>query len=296
MSKGYAIALIFTTLSVFGSLFYLQHRMMAAELKAISDYAEGVHKRVITLKQESMSEAFKKLDDDLQDDTKFRFRPILPFIDKAQKREEVFLKAAANEENLSMEGLLSLNELRQAHLEDLLTDYTTLLEDFGHQMDLRADDIDVKLKHISAAVKEESHQAMPTFSTTSFSQGRDLLVLQYLNAMESVVLDAIQIAGGRVISCGGYFPVFVANIYNPKRGQLVKAKVSIGSYSTALNPDNIILTAGNDTLTINPDGTADYEFSASKRGQHTIDLRFQITNPLTGLVQTGEGSYIYNIR
>ncbi|MFK8163199.1 MAG: hypothetical protein AB8H12_12105, partial [Lewinella sp.] len=60
-----------------------------------------------------------------------------------------------------------------------------------------------------------------------------LLITDYLQAEQRVLELAERLVGGKTIECGGYFPVFLSDIYNPKRGQTVKAKVAIGSYSTS---------------------------------------------------------------
>jgi len=75
----------------------------------------------------------------------------------------------------------------------------------------------------------------------------------------------------------------------------VEGSVSVGSYSSALDPKNVVLTIDGKEYPIGPDGTAKFQTSERKRGQHTLKTKVVVTNPLTGRVQSGEGSYTYEV-
>ena len=295
MSKGYAIAFIFTTLSVFGSLFYLQHQVLTERHAATFAYAEGVNERVIAQKREHLDDEVYRLQEKLNDETKYRFRPIGAFLEEVREREEEFIKLAETNRDFQKDQVPILLALREAHLEELMLGLTNLLKNHGKEMDLRPADIKTLSQDYEERVNEVKQQPIPAISTKTYSLQRDFLLLDYLNAVESILLRVVQIAGGKTIECGGYFPVMSTDIVNPRKGETVRAKVSIGSYSSSLNPNHIVLTAGKDTLRMNPDGTADYQFTPSKRGVHTVDLSFKILHPLTGEVMSGDGSYTYNV-
>jgi hypothetical protein len=301
MSKGYAIAFILTTLSVFGSLFYLQHQVIHEQYRQLSASNAEVHDRVIAQQIEQQEDLVNRVDDRLQEDSKARFRPVQPFIADVQERQAACMQLyqqimAADESNSSK--LPDLAKQLSANLKETREAFARFLFAHGENMDLNKEQAmtiatDTKSICIAASTSITLLSAKHSGYETTALAG--LQMTDYLQAEQRVLEMAGRLSGGKVIECGGYFPVFYADIVNPRKGETVRAKVSIGSYSTSLNPDNIILTAGSDTLTINRDGTADYQFTPRKRGSHTVGLHFSIRNPLTGEVKTGEGSYTYNV-
>ncbi|MFK8163200.1 MAG: hypothetical protein AB8H12_12110 [Lewinella sp.] len=92
MSKGYALALIFTTLSVFGSLFYLQHQTIHEQYHQLSYRNASVHDRVIAQQVDQQHELVRRVDELLKDDTKARFRPIQPFFIGVRDRESACIQ------------------------------------------------------------------------------------------------------------------------------------------------------------------------------------------------------------
>jgi hypothetical protein len=295
MSKTYALTLMLTGVTVFSSLLYLQNQYLATKYQETFAYAEAVQQQTIELTREQLDELVRKTNYLLRDETKYRFRPIGPFLDNARAEEEVLISAAEALAQENAEELTELLRLRTNLLVNLSDSALGLLETYGHLIDLSPRDIEFKTTNISKIINRVNTPFADDFDEFSFSLQRDLILLDYLNVLGEVFLDITQIMGGKTISCGGYFPVISADVVNPRKGETVRAKVSIGSYSSALNPKNVLLIAGQDTLTINPDGTADYEFSSRKRGAHRVKLFFQITNPLTGEVKTGRSDYTYNV-
>lgn len=302
MSKGYAIAFILTTLSVFGSFLFLQHQGIHGQYRQLSASNVEIHDRIIAQQVEQQEELVLRVNDRLQDDAKARFRPVQPFFAEVQERQTASIKLYQQIKKAAGGSSSKLPDLAaqlSANLKETREAFAKLVFMHGESMDLTKKDAMTLASFakefcLSTSTSINVLSEKQTWAETSALAG--LLMTDYLQAEQRVLEMAGRLSGGKVL-CGRevYFPILNANVVNPRKGETVRAKVSIGSYSTSLNPENVILTAGGQVLTINPDGTADYEFTPRKRGSHTVDLQFKIRNPLTGEVKTSEGRYTYNV-
>lgn len=300
MSRTYALALIFTAVAVIASLFYLQHHLLTERNEAMLAYAEGVHERAIALKQEHLDEMVNALSDQLMDEARARFRPMRPLIEEARTGEQKLIdRAAALREGTAGE-LRQLLELRNDLLLELINATKHFLSQYGKQMDLSDAEVSTKTTLLEKYIADILRQPVGGFSTSSFSQQRDLMVLDYLSVVEVVVNDVRNIAGGKVISCHfgpEFFPLVVTGFLNPQRGEKISTRLSIGSYSTALNPEYVTIVIGGDSLKPNAAGFIDYDFIAQRRGRQELNMELFIQNPLTGEVSTqGTTSYQYFVR
>jgi gliding motility-associated protein GldM len=112
----------------------------------------------------------------------------------------------------------------------------------------------------------------------------------------NLVNDIVQLAGGKQIVFDKFFPVFAADKSYVIGGERLNAKVSVGSYSSSLQPENIDLRVNGQKLPINADGTADFSLVASgSPGPKTIQTSVAVTNPLTGEVTRENGTFTYEI-
>lgn len=298
MPRTYALALIFAVVTLVSGLFYAQYWYLTGRQGEVTAYAEGVYERVVEGQLAQMQRLNMEVQDRLQDEAKYKYRPILPCLQHLFDRRDSYLDEAKKSNDIDNSYLADFVKLHNAELDSLATSYESFLRAFGGDMDLRLEDINAKVAHIGKAINEARliHDN-PLYSPSEVELTRCMLSLDYLAVLELVVRDVIDISGGKT-TCGGewYFPIMVTDIENPRRGQKVKAKVWVGSYSTSLDPENVVLTVGSDTLKINPDGTADYMFTPKNRGKLEFNLGLSIINPLTGQVTRSEGIRTYNIR
>ncbi len=299
MSKGYAVALILTNLSVFGSLFYLQNKVLTERHTATFAYAEAVNERVIELKREQLDGLVMRINDRLQDDAKARFRPIQPLITLARAGEDELIAAASVFEQGDSEELHTLLRQRQALLNTLRDSAASLLMHYGHQMDLRPKDIEAKILQHQKIIEQAIPVPTKIFTTSSFSLDRDLILLDYLNVLEKILLDVTQVSGGKTISCfwgPEFFPVISSQFANPQLGETINTKLSVGSYATSLRSEDVFILVQGDTLRMGLDGTVDYKFKPDKRGRQTFKMELFLTNPLTGEVrQEATTDYSYYV-
>ncbi len=112
----------------------------------------------------------------------------------------------------------------------------------------------------------------------------------------NLVNDIVQMAGGKQIVFDQFFPVFQADKSYVIGGERLNAKVSVGSYSSSLQPENITLRVNGQTLPIKADGTADFSLVANgSPGPKTIKTFVAVKNPLTGEVIEQDGEFTYEI-
>ncbi len=111
----------------------------------------------------------------------------------------------------------------------------------------------------------------------------------------NMVNDMISLAGGKTITFDKFFPVVQADRSYVVGGEQIKAKISVGTYSSTLDPANVRISVNGSPQRINPDGTADYNITGSGTGSKTVPLSVAVTNPLTGEVTEGKGEFTYEV-
>jgi len=304
MTRAYAVSLIFVALLIASGAFWWQHETLTSRADADIKLAVGVNERVVEVLERSIEERTQAMNALLMDDAKHRFLPIQQIFVEADKARDKF------DEVLNQFELLTTNPRRQAvvlreltatasrALQAVSERYSVVLQEYGIQMDLRGEDVVAKTNIITERIAPvlDGFDRIASSGRSNRPYKAGLVQVNLLTALDGILEDVAMISTGRLI-CGDewYFPVFMAKESLVKRGTKTSAKVAIGSYSTALNPENVRLMAGGDTLTINPDGTADYAFTPRKRGTHVVDLRFEIRNPLTGEIKSGESKFHYQV-
>ena len=132
----------------------------------------------------------------------------------------------------------------------------------------------------------------PSGRSSADGLNRDLITISALNRLTNILDKSQQNSCYRGCWYGmvDYFPVIVDGYKNPTLGEIVNTRIAIGTYTTALIPDNVVIVANGDTLQVCEDGLADFSFQPRKRGEHRLPLKCIVTNPLTGEASHGEGN------
>ena len=191
----------------------------------------------------------------------------------------------------------------------LIATYEKLLTENGKDMDLNDEDIESKIANIKANIPfdidDQAWQEAdrPSWRDYRFGHMPVAAVLPLLSQMKSdlksteanMVNDMVQLAGGKTIEFDEFFPVFNADRSYVIGGEKITAKVSVGSYSSSLDPSNIDLRVNGQRLKINPDGTADFSITGTGTGQKKLTTSVSVKNPLTGEVKEGKGEFTYEV-
>lgn len=194
--------------------------------------------------------------------------------------------------------------------EELIRVYTELLQSNQDTFELKDEEMNTKIQSIAGNmpfnIDDEAWRETEdkkSWSDYKFRQMPVAAVLPLLSKMQgdlktseaNMVNDMINLAGGKSIVFDKFFPVVQADRSYVVGGEQISAKISVGTYSSSLDPANVKISVGGSPLTINPDGTADYTITGSGAGQKTVPLKVEVTNPLTGAITQGEGEFVYEV-
>jgi gliding motility-associated protein GldM len=264
-----------------------------------STYVDGMRNQLIDMSGNNNGEVD---DEDYKDDHGMRTV-------RGKKNKDVTTRLLVlgeeGEEAKGKELKAKIIETRQR----LIDVYTTLLNDHGKTMDLSPEDITKKIQSVAEnmpfSIDDNAWKEAGRDSWSEFKFGHMPVaaVLPLMSQMKSdlkvseanMVNDMVKIAGGKTVEFDQFFPVFNADRSYVIGGEKITAKVSVGSYSSSLDPSNIDLRVNGQRQRINADGTADFSITGSGTGQKTLTTSVAVTNPLTGEVKRGEGKFTYEV-
>ena len=204
-------------------------------------------------------------------------------------------------------------ELKQRTLETrqrLIDLYSELLTEHGEDFDRTEAEVNTLIQSVALNMPfdiddEEWQNESDKTSWEDFKFGHMPLaaVLPLMSQMQSdlkvseanLINSLNELAGGKVVEVDNFFPVFEADRSYVIGGEKLNAKVSVGAFSSALDPSNVTLKANGQRLNIGPDGKADFSLVASGSGPKTINLEVAVTNPLTGETKTGTNTFTYEV-
>ncbi|MEM9526247.1 MAG: hypothetical protein AAGA31_06535 [Bacteroidota bacterium] len=305
MSRTYLITLFLLVTCFLGGMVYLHFHLVDQQLAAQSAQASPVLALAMERSQERMNMVVWELQARLEDDSKAKFRPILPTIESISETQESLLQEIQELKEKVDIGLGSeiietplRNLLEQDRLarKEIVYIMSKFLEDFGEQMDLNRREIFEKKEFYRKEIVTTSFHFSGCENQVVLQNELDLLKLSVLNLQEFLVQDLAQISGGRTLNCffgPKYYPVVSAGFLNAVVGRSHEARISVGNFATELKPENIRIVIEGDTLLLNEAGWIDFSLIPKKRGEQALEMELLITNPLTGEVISSESSYGY---
>ncbi len=196
--------------------------------------------------------------------------------------------------------------------ERLVEIYSNLLNEHGQDLDLNEAEIEARIQSVAQNMPFDvddqawraSNNKKVSWADFKFGHMPLAAVLPLMSQIQSdlkvsesnLVNDIVQMAGGKQIVFDKFFPVFQADKSYVIGGERLNAKVSVGSYSSSLQPENIDLRVNGQRLNIGANGEADFSLLASgSPGPKTIQTSVAVTNPLTGEVTRETGTFTYEI-
>jgi len=203
-------------------------------------------------------------------------------------------------------------ELKEKILETrqrLIDSYTNLLEEHGQEFGLPEAEIERNIQtigdNIPFNVDDEAWQETDKSSWADFKFRQMPLaaVLPLMSQMQSdaksseasLVNQMATLAGGRVVEFDAFFPVVQAEKAYVIAGEPFRAEISVGTYSTQINPDDINISVNGSRLEVGENGRAQYTASTSTTGQKTLNMQVSVRNPLTDEVTEGDGTFTYEV-
>ncbi|PSR11799.1 MAG: hypothetical protein DA408_13445 [Bacteroidetes bacterium] len=324
---------------------------VSAEVMNAFNTLDAGNKSTIKIVDGQLTSSVTALNNLLKDDSKAKYRPILPAIEQIRNKVTEFntyvdeLRDLLVDETGDKSGKVDAGDFKEGHDGDLLylrgkknKDVTTnLLVDKGRGDELKQKiestrteliqvytdllrrnkdtfelsdkEIDDKVNNVATnmpfKVDDETWKTSDKTSWADFKFRQMPLaaVLPLMSQMQAdlksseanMVNDMIGLAGGKSIVFDKFFPVVQADRSYVVGGEAIKAKISVGTYSSSLDPANVQIFVGGSPLKINDDGTADYNITGSGSGQKKVPLRVVVKNPLTGKETSGDGEFVYEV-
>ncbi|MEL6971788.1 MAG: GldM family protein [Bacteroidota bacterium] len=192
----------------------------------------------------------------------------------------------------------------------LIATYTQLLENNADSFGLDSEAVQGRIQSIANempfTIDDESWQESEdknSWADYKFRQMPVAAVLPLLSQMQSnlksseagMINSMAELTGGRIVEFDQFFPVVQADRSYVVGGESINAKISVGTYSSSLDPENVKVFVNGSSIPVGAGGVAEYTIRGSGTGQKTVPLRVEVTNPLTGDVSEGEGEFIYEV-
>jgi gliding motility-associated protein GldM len=186
--------------------------------------------------------------------------------------------------------------------------FSQLLLNHGRRFDLKEEEIDRRIASIKNSLtldvgEEWKHSDKNSWTDYKFRQMPLAAVLPLLSQIQSntksaeatLVNDMALLSGGRVIDFDAFFPVINAKNSYVIKGEQFQSEISIGTYSSQINPDDIKLKVNGRTIRVDKDGKAVFNQKASGQGKKTLHLSCEVKNPLTGKLTKGSSIFEYEV-
>lgn len=188
--------------------------------------------------------------------------------------------------------------------------YSGLLNEHGEKFGLKKDEIESKIQSLALempfGIEEDAEwqdAGKASWAEFKFRQMPLAAVLPLLSQMQAnaksseaaLVNSMAELAGGRTVEFNSFFPVVQAKKAYVIKGEPFEAEISVGTYSTSLNPSDIGLYVNGTKLRVGEDGKATYSTRTTSTGKQSISLKAVVKNPLTGEVSEGTGTYDYEV-
>ncbi|HHM20722.1 MAG TPA: hypothetical protein ENJ20_01755, partial [Bacteroidetes bacterium] len=321
----------------------------AEVMNAFFTLDEGNKASIATVNSQ-LDQTVKGLKDLLADESKAKYKPIEPAVDKIRadvtsfsayidQLRDKLIDAAGNQNKQVDDGDFTVSygktvpkgkknkdittdilvkkgageELKAKILEvkqSMINTYTQLLNENGEKFGLKPEEIQSRIKNIAnnlpLKVDDETWKLSKdkkSWADFKFRQMPLAAVLPLLSQMQSdaksseasLVNSMAELAGGRVVEFDAFFPVVQAEKSYVIKGDPFKAKISVGTYSSSLNPSDIGIYVNGSKLRVNDQGIAEYTASTNRVGTNTLKLKAVVKNPLTGEVSEGDATYTYEV-
>lgn len=286
MTRRFALSFIALLLTQFCAVYAWQRYDNNEEMKALTISLTGVHETTITDQEKMVSMQIRSYESLMEDLSKIRFAPLLRFVTEHY---------AAYQTVVNDDGGDTFRENSMAFAEAVSTDYEAVVTEKHLDFDLSED----QAKRNCASNKRKATEALRNITNVSHeidpALQRNMIRIMTLSYLQDVLFEAMSMSGGKSDGFDSFFPVFNAERCSYKRGDTLNAFVSVGSYSNALDPENVKLTVDGQELVVGPSGLAKFNAPAGNPGDHTLKTKVVVTNPLTGEVRMGEGSFTYRV-
>lgn len=286
MSRRFTFALIAIVLAQFCAVYVWQQHERKEELAVITASMTASHEMAIAGQEKLLEVQIWSYKELMRDDAKVRFMPLSHFVTQNYAAYQALVES--KDEHTFQEASIAFIEAVSADFEATLMTHHASISLREENARRRCSET-LALKVVSQnKLAEISNNLPPALQS-------DMMRIITLDYLRSLLLDAMILSSSYASGFYEYFPVFSSERCAYQRGDTLRAIVSVGSYSNLLYPENVKLTVNGQELKMLPDGRAEFNAPAGGLGEHTLETKVVVTNPLTGEVKTGEGRFHYRV-
>jgi len=193
----------------------------------------------------------------------------------------------------------------------MLETFTQLVQEYGNEVfGLSEEEIQNTIASMESNLtlnvddtEWQESEDKKSWSEFKFKQMPLAAVLPILSKMQAdattseaaLVNKMAEFSGGRVVEFDAFVPVVSAKKSYVIAGEPFEADISVGTYSSQIDPSDISISVNGSNLEVGDDGKANYSTRTSSTGVKTLNLKVAVRNPLTGEVVEGEDTYQYEV-
>lgn len=225
-------------------------------------------------------------------------------VPKGQKNKDITTRILVDE-GKGEELKAKITETRQK----MIDVYTKLLNENGQVFGLKPDEIKSRIESVANNMPFKLDDdtwvkaKKKSWAEFKFRQMPLAAVLPLMSQMQAdaksseaaLVNNMAELAGGRVVEFDQFFPVVSAPKSYVIKGEPFEASISVGTYSSQINPSDVGIYVNGSKLAVKADGKAEYKTGTSEIGQKTLKLKAEVRNPLTGEVNSGDATFTYEV-
>ncbi|MEM6964510.1 MAG: GldM family protein [Bacteroidota bacterium] len=192
---------------------------------------------------------------------------------------------------------------------NILKAYNDVLTNEGKTFGLKEKEIKTRIqnfeKNMTLGVSDEWKESKDKKSWADY-KFRQMPVAAVLPILTQIITDArnaeaagvnqlAELSGGRVVEFNQFFPVVSAKKGYLLQGETFEAEVSVGTYSSAIDPNDVSITINGKSFRPDKDGKVKFTEKAGSLGTRKLKLGAAVTNPLTGEVSKGDAEFSYEV-
>jgi hypothetical protein len=266
---------------------------------------EQQYAETTALLEEQTKDLIRETERDLEEPWKEKYALVGPALRRVSKQyermqEEISTLIAENKAESNIES--AIEQIVFQRLDSVIFLYNNLLLTSGERpFGLSQQGIELELTSFEqnrldefANWKTNNLQLLQT----SYAPYALLDLYQKIQMDRYKTIEKITWFTGGIAACNWwiYFPIVTPKHSAVRKNQAFEAEISVGTYSSDIDPKDLTIIINNDTLPVNSDGRATLVIPPTYRtGEQALKLQALVRNPLTGEVSSGDAVFRYQV-
>jgi len=296
MSRSYALALIFTTLTLIGGAFYGQYRYLTNRNDSLLGYTSTVNDRLIDQKKQEIKRLHASTQEFLLDPIYSRRTEVLTIFTEADGRLSEYFETLERFDDALSSGTPDIHYLAHAALSPVLDSAIQVFQRNHLHLGMSARDVrDLTDRFGNMRHPVTCSFSSPNFPSLAFQLERETITLELLADINDLLINVTSLSCYRGCGFDSYHPFLMNSYTDIKSGEIINTQIGVGTFNSYLGTEYSLIIVDGDTLTVCDDGLADFSFKTDTPGSYSKKIEMIYTNPLTGEIRKGESIYNYRV-